>query len=700
MFNKNNTVTLVIDGKNNTVSAFRSVEGDLTKLSDSAKNTGLSINAIGGLLKAALGGLSVGGAIYGIYKFMNSIIDTADEINKLSQKVGISVESLSTLEYAAKLSDVSIEELRTGLAILNRNIYEASTGSGEITKAFFELGVVTVDANNKIRPTESILNDIIKVFSEMPDSVEKTALSMKLFGRSGAEWIPLMNQGAEGIKKLQEEAKKLGYQLTTETAQAAENFNDDLTRLSSSFQGAGNQILIALMPSLKGLAKFLIDDVAPVIKSGSESISKWIIAFQELGKEVKKVTELPEWKILKFMMDNLNIMGFITGGQGVQYVKMDKFYSDYPITPAQMKAIRETRELLTDIYGPPAPTAEQKQWIDSWLTLNDTFQIDLELNNKIMKAGTDALLDSLIRGEDIRHRNYEKEKELKKISDQINFENSLVGLSAFERKLVELKNKVDKWRSEFGDKSIFGSYFATQQGGLIKEMLDSSEEEMRQDAYDENQLFLKGLDEEIYALVEFYRLKKIFRLDDFEDAKLKREQEIQAEIMKLDIYASILSSMSSLAYTFYSSSAEMSASSFALYKTFAVGETMISTIASAQKAYESVVATPFLGPSIAPIAAAAAYAAGMARVAAILAQRPGSSSGGGSGGTSRFSIPSSVQNNSYSTMNNNNESKTINQNITLSINGTPVEVDEWFRKNAGALKRLFQDGVIDFKKLG
>src|SRR5688572_31506554 len=58
----------------------------------------------------------------GILAFAKHAADMVDELGKLSQKVGMSVESLSALKYAADLSDVSIEQLRTGLTQLSKNM--------------------------------------------------------------------------------------------------------------------------------------------------------------------------------------------------------------------------------------------------------------------------------------------------------------------------------------------------------------------------------------------------------------------------------------------------------------------------------------------------------------------------------------------------------------------------------------------------
>jgi len=58
-------------------------------------------------------------------------IETGDKLNKMAQKVGIGVDSLQGLVYAAHLSDVGIESLGSGLEKFNKAISAASGGSKE-----------------------------------------------------------------------------------------------------------------------------------------------------------------------------------------------------------------------------------------------------------------------------------------------------------------------------------------------------------------------------------------------------------------------------------------------------------------------------------------------------------------------------------------------------------------------------------------
>ena len=46
-----------------------------------------------------------------------------------------------------------------------------------------------------------VMMQVADAFKKMPDGAEKAGLAMKLFGKSGADLIPLLNEGADGLTK-------------------------------------------------------------------------------------------------------------------------------------------------------------------------------------------------------------------------------------------------------------------------------------------------------------------------------------------------------------------------------------------------------------------------------------------------------------------------------------------------------------------
>jgi hypothetical protein len=222
---------------------------DVERLGDQITSSFRTMASVVGI---SLGALSAG-AISG---FVKGIVNSADEINKLSQKIGVSVEDLSTLQHALKLSDVPVETFTTGIGLLSKAL--AGMADEQENKgaalALQALGIKARDASGNLRPVVDVLLDISSKFQSFEDGVGKTNIALQLFGRSGKELIPFLNQGAAGIKKMQEEARAMGLEISGDTAQSAENFNDSLTRIEDRAVGLSREFLEGLVPALDAVS--------------------------------------------------------------------------------------------------------------------------------------------------------------------------------------------------------------------------------------------------------------------------------------------------------------------------------------------------------------------------------------------------------------------------------------------------------------
>lgn len=214
---------------------------------------------ISSFAKTAAGSLA---ALYGatsIVGFVKTQIDAADAVGKMAQKVGLSVEELSKLQYAAKLADVDAAGLQTGLVKLSKGMVEAANGTGQARNAFAALGLSVKNTDGSLKSNGTLLGEVADRFAKYEDGVNKTNLAVQIFGKSGAELIPLLNGGSAAIKDAGDELERFGALITTKAAKNAEIFNDNLTRLSTVGSALGKSIANDVMPYLTQLAdEFLI----------------------------------------------------------------------------------------------------------------------------------------------------------------------------------------------------------------------------------------------------------------------------------------------------------------------------------------------------------------------------------------------------------------------------------------------------------
>lgn len=185
-------------------------------------------------------------AAAGFAFLIKTSIDNMDRLNEMSQMAGVTVENLSALGYAAKTAGVNQEDLTSSLVKLSKGLSEASQGSGDALKAFQALKI----DSSQFESADQALMAIAEKFAGLEDGANKTALALALFGKSGAQLIPFLNAGRDGIEELKKEAERLGVVIGSDAAKAADEFNDNVDKLKANLTGLVNIITINLLPAL------------------------------------------------------------------------------------------------------------------------------------------------------------------------------------------------------------------------------------------------------------------------------------------------------------------------------------------------------------------------------------------------------------------------------------------------------------------
>ena len=240
-----NKVEIVIDGKNKAGPALKEADKQLGSLKSQAK-------AAGAALAAAL-------SVNAIADFVRSSVDAADAAGKSAQATGLMVDEYTALKYAAELAGVGTEKLDGALGKFNKTIDKAGQGGKSQAETFARLGISVRDAEGNIKSSGVLLAEVADKFQQLPDGVQKSALAMELFGKSGTAMIPLLNAGSSGLAEMRKEAEALGVVIGPEQAARAEVFNDNLTKIGQASDGAANKIAADLLPALVDLSELMLD---------------------------------------------------------------------------------------------------------------------------------------------------------------------------------------------------------------------------------------------------------------------------------------------------------------------------------------------------------------------------------------------------------------------------------------------------------
>ena len=231
-----------VQGENNIRRLGNSMQG----LQGQVKNAAAGFSSLKGAV-AGFGAAIAGSAIVGgLSAIVKKSIDAGDELFNLQAKTGIAASALIGLSNAAKLADVDQATLGKGLTKLSINLVKAAEGNEDLSRKFAALGVSVKGADGQVVSADVALKQIADRFADMPDGAQKAAAAVALFGKSGADLIPLLNEGAAAMDKFT-------FKVGKDFAARSDLFNDTITEIGIKVQGFGMELTDALLPALQSI---------------------------------------------------------------------------------------------------------------------------------------------------------------------------------------------------------------------------------------------------------------------------------------------------------------------------------------------------------------------------------------------------------------------------------------------------------------
>lgn len=268
--------------------------------------------------------LTVGGLI----KFAKSSISAYEDIVKAAmatqRQIGGTAGEASKLNFVFKQSGVDAGQAAASLRTFSR----FATNAKDSTKI---LGFEVKDSTGHVKAMSTLLPQVADRFKSMNNGAEKTALAMKLFGRSGTELLPFLNKGAVGIEALTKKAKEMGVVVGDDDVAAmkknAQVHRDWSTALEALKVTIGKHLMPVIegimLPILEKLTTWLTTKGIPLINKIADAMTAWAKKntpqFKKAWSEVKDALELG-YTALKKVYDF--IQGHFTLKQQRQFLEV------------------------------------------------------------------------------------------------------------------------------------------------------------------------------------------------------------------------------------------------------------------------------------------------------------------------------------------------------------------------------------------
>jgi len=233
----------------------------------------------------------------------------ADGVITTSSQTGIATDKLQEYMYAAELVDVSTETLTKSMAKQIKSMKAVQDGTKLSVEAYEKLGVQVTNTDGSLRDSDTVYWEVIDALGKIENETERDALAMQILGKSAQELNPLIEQGAERMNELGEQAQAAGYVMSDDMLNAYGALDDQLQYLNVGATAAKNALGTVLLPVLTDLAtegNALLGEFTNGILDANGDIGKMS---DVIGEILPKVLDM----IMEFIPELLEIAGEIVG---------------------------------------------------------------------------------------------------------------------------------------------------------------------------------------------------------------------------------------------------------------------------------------------------------------------------------------------------------------------------------------------------
>lgn len=287
------SLEVVLEFKDKLTGGIKSALGQIQKFGGSI--AGIFRTGVSALfnMRTGIAALIGSAAVGGIAALVKGVADLGDKFLELSQRTGLSVETISRLKFVADQSNTDIDTLSQSLVKFQVNLGEfARTGKGEAAEALQLLSEEFQAAARNGAPASELLELLVRDFEGLENQSDKLTVAVKLFGRSGSALIPLLSEGRKGLRALMTESDRLGYTWNEKNAKAADSFSDAVDKLKKALGAVLTSAITPLLPPLTEFIDKITDFVADHREDVIDFFESLLIGFQKAGTAIQEAAEV------------------------------------------------------------------------------------------------------------------------------------------------------------------------------------------------------------------------------------------------------------------------------------------------------------------------------------------------------------------------------------------------------------------------
>lgn len=218
------------------------------------------VSKAGAGISASFGKIAAAAATIGFAKLVGDALQFADQLEAATARTGISVEGLQKLQFTASQTSGDLGTLTAAVSRMQVKLAEVGEGSAEAEKALARLQI-PIGSFVGLRPDQQF-EKVAVAISKISDPAQRTAAAIGLFGKGGAELLPVLVSTGTELEKVTAQFEAIGGPVTTATIGKVDDIGDGFARLKLATTSLVTELLGLAQPFLQPLVDSLAQGVA------------------------------------------------------------------------------------------------------------------------------------------------------------------------------------------------------------------------------------------------------------------------------------------------------------------------------------------------------------------------------------------------------------------------------------------------------
>lgn len=239
----------LVDAFSTATKATKSFAGGVEKHTQAVR---VGLNKVGYVATGIVAPLAAAAAAFASFKAVMESFEKADSAGRTAAQLGITVENLQKLSYAAELSQSSGAELSRGLQKMSIFLGEASKYGSESQRTLQKLGLTLEDFEGMT--ADEAFGKLSDRLKDVTSGGDRAAIGMKIFGETSGKMVGLINLGSEGMRELGDEGERTGRVMSKVDFAKVIAAKDSVEKMGTAFSALSDRIAVSLAPVIDWIA--------------------------------------------------------------------------------------------------------------------------------------------------------------------------------------------------------------------------------------------------------------------------------------------------------------------------------------------------------------------------------------------------------------------------------------------------------------